>query len=703
MPDLDQRFRALDRVRPPDLWADIRRKEPRPIHEPPPGRRFLAAVVAFAVASAGIALGVRAFRGAESVPAATVENGKIAFVVSRDGEYEIFLMDENGAPFVRLSGGRDPAWSPDGTRVAFTANEDRLGISIVNADGTGSVKLTDKPAYAQTPTWSPDGEQIAYAAADGIYVMDSDGTDVHRITGYTGPLACDDFDPSWSPDGARIAFAVRCDGGGLGIFTVDADGSDRAMVTGRVSLEGESAESLDLYGEPAWAPDGARIAFTGGNVNQIPTQHIYTINADGTGIDRITDGDVSDWSPIWSPDGAEIAFISRRSEGRGIYVMDPGGLNVRRLTSDPTTVGTIVSCCLSWQPVPLEDGPTPTESPPVADPRVVASIPVGDFPNAVAFGEGSVWVSVPNNDGFFGGEILRIDPATHEIVARIPVDAIPIWETGGGGLAVGAGSVWVAAAVDAAGGSNSPGGGLDGVLIRIDPATNEAAATTPLGGVEGADVAVADSGVWVLIFDTWETMSVLRLDPSTDQVVATIPVPGIWGQEIFATEDGVFVNTRDPFPGEDSTVGASRLTMIDPATNEVRWSLSDTRFVESFQSDRTIWAQGGGTKYANVGGENLVRLDSQTGQVVGQPIQVDDQGRAFAVDPDGGVWLQGGDDEGWTIDRFDPVTQTTDASIEIGEYTHDNRWWPVAVDLDHETDTIWIVHYRDNVTRIDLG
>lgn len=260
--------------------------------------------------------------------------------------------------------------------------------------------------------------------------------------------------------------------------------------------------------------------------------------------------------------------------------------------------------------------PSPAATPSPVNPQVTATIPVGPFPNAVAVGERSVWVTVPTNDGSSGGEVVRIDPETNEIVARIPVPAVPNWETGGGGLAVGAGSVWVAALVDAPGGSHAPGGGIDALLLRIDPGTNQVAVQIPLSGQSGADVVVADSGVWVLIFSGPDEMAVLRFDPTTNQIVATIPVPGIWGQEIFATDDGVFVNTRDPFPGEHSTVGASRLTMIDPATNQVGWTLPDTRFVQSFGPDGVIWAQTGDTKYTNEGGESLVRIDPHTGHLV---------------------------------------------------------------------------------------
>lgn len=71
----------------------------------------------------------------------------------------------------------------------------------------------------------------------------------------------------------------------------------------------------------------------------------------------------------------------------------------------------------------------------------VQSIPhVASFPNAVVVGEGGVWVSAPRNDGSGGGDVVRFDPNTAEVIARVPVED-PGWETGGG-LATGEGSVW---------------------------------------------------------------------------------------------------------------------------------------------------------------------------------------------------------------------------------------------------------------------
>ncbi len=627
---------------------------------------------------------------------------------SGGADYAIFLMSADGSevtdltselPELEGTSQGNPRWSPDGTRLAFD-NDD--GIYVVNADGSGVTKV----ARGGFPSWSPDGTRIAFVTgSEGggseIRIAAVDGTGETTVTSGGGSVDL----PAWSPDGSRIAYVGWVKGEGPQLYVVNPDG------TGETRLTDLRSDGMGGY-SPTWSPDGSRIAvevFQHGNWN------IYLVQADGSGVRQLTDAPGDENRPTWAPDGTKIAFMRSpiaSSEGENsasfdVYVINPDASGLLRLTDGAGAA----PGALTWQPLIVSGespAPTPTASPSTTptpspvNPRITATIKVGDFPNAVAVGEGSVWISVPNNDGTATGQILRVDPATNEIVAQVPIIAIPTWETGGGGLTAGAGSIWVAGSAPARDLGDDPGGGWEAGLLRIDPDRNEVVATVPLGGESGADVAVTGDAAWVLIFSGSNQMSVLRIDPLTDRIVANIPVPGVWGQEIFATENGVFVNTRDPYPGEDSTVGASRLTMIDPSTNQVRWTVADMRFVESFQSD-AIWAQGGGTKYANVGGDDLLRLDPQTGQPLGEPFRVGALGGAFAVAPDGGVWFSGSDQQGWTIGRFDPVTSRIDASVGTGDFTQDNRWWPTAVAMDPASETIWLVHYRDNVTRIDLG
>jgi dipeptidyl aminopeptidase/acylaminoacyl peptidase len=169
-------------------------------------------------------------------------------------------------------------------------------IYSVRSDGMGTVPLTHGLARKTDPAWSPGGTRIAYTSdRDGgraIYLVNEDASDVKRLT----PLTWHSFHPAWSPDGTRIAFVSVRDGN-PDVYVMNADGSGELRLTNNPTIDTD----------PAWSPDGARIAFSS---DRAGNHDIYVMSADGSGVTRINNNPTWDRYPAWSPDGSRLAFSS---------------------------------------------------------------------------------------------------------------------------------------------------------------------------------------------------------------------------------------------------------------------------------------------------------------------------------------------------------------------------------------------------------
>jgi Tol biopolymer transport system component len=212
---------------------------------------------------------------------------------------------------------RFPAWSPDGTRIAFSRiinQRGDAGIYVMQADGSASAQITAGSHWA--PTWTPDGTKILYSASGILRFVNADGTPVeeqleqHIDVGY----------PRLSPDGTKLGF-VGIPGSGGGRYTIaNADGSDpRVIVT------------ADEGGPFSWSPDSTKIALS------TDTGAISVINIDGTQQTNLTTDAGEDGSPAWSPDGSRIAFTSDRAGNNDIHVMHQDGTEQENLTSDSSS------------------------------------------------------------------------------------------------------------------------------------------------------------------------------------------------------------------------------------------------------------------------------------------------------------------------------------------------------------------------------
>jgi Tol biopolymer transport system component len=279
--DVSQSVRDLD-GEPLEAPVTVRFRTVEPMGSVGTGRIAFSdwsAIVVVNADGSGLTRLVDGGRGWEYMsPAWSPDGSQIAFGSSRDGGWDIYVMRADGSWVTRLTPelARDdePAWSPDGTRIAFTSDRDGdFEIHIMNSDGSGVMKLTDHPAQDGNPAWSPDGSRIAFTSdRDGnneLYVMNADGTGTTRLT----DVSDEAIHPEWSPDGRKILFTRTV----AGQYVMNADGS--------------GLRSLNVYGGGAtWSPDGTRIVFSNWN--------LFVINADGSGL---RDLNVHGYEPAWSP------------------------------------------------------------------------------------------------------------------------------------------------------------------------------------------------------------------------------------------------------------------------------------------------------------------------------------------------------------------------------------------------------------------
>jgi Tol biopolymer transport system component len=241
-----------------------------------------------------------------------------------------------------------PAWSPDGRRLAFkTAQFGSNQLAVINADGTGETLLTRTFFVSEgQPAWSPDGTKLLYRRTPqnplvqnaDTWVLDVEASAKDPTQPVTQAVLLrtgDERYPSYSPDGTQIAFRGDLDlaepSGDEEIYVMDADGTNVRQLT----------SNADFDSAPSWSNDGKEILFErapGGTFRpgiEAQEKDVYVMRADGTHVRRLTDSPGLDEGAEFSPDGTKIVFSSARDGQQEIYVMDADGTNPRRLTDNP--------------------------------------------------------------------------------------------------------------------------------------------------------------------------------------------------------------------------------------------------------------------------------------------------------------------------------------------------------------------------------
>jgi Tol biopolymer transport system component len=278
------------------------------------------------------------------------ENGRIVFSgsVTRDGGpsderfvglCQAHIYADTCSP---LTLGRDPAWSADGSRLAFVRTRNRSDgeVLVVAADGSAIRRLTDDRTWDSGPTWSPDGQRIAYTCGRRVCTIGVDGS--HRDVLRRG------YGPTWSPDGDWLAYASERNEHGH-LFLMRPDGSHNHRVPG-LPRETES---------PDWSPDGRLLVFTEDRANYLAG--VSVIRPDGSHYRRLVDRYLDFYlaleeHPSWSPDGRQVLFSRTWVDSefdndfywREPFVVRRDGSHEHRLT---VPVGSDDQLSAAWRPI----------------------------------------------------------------------------------------------------------------------------------------------------------------------------------------------------------------------------------------------------------------------------------------------------------------------------------------------------------------
>jgi TolB protein len=257
---------------------------------------------------------------------------QIAFVSSRGGAKEIWVMDYDGANQHQLTSlhsiALTPRWSPDASRIAFTCFQpmNRVSSAQICMYSMDTGKLVSFPHFRGTnssPAWSPDGTQLMFsssmAGTPELYTVDVNGGRPKRLTFSSGA----NTSPTWNPKTGQTVVFVSDRGGVPQLYSMNEDGT---------SVTKFDLPDMGYVIDPSWAPNGQMLAFSwrrpSGNYD------IYVMEAATRQLVEITRDSGRNERPSWAPDGRHIVFESTRGGSRQIWSMLADGSQPHQLTTN---------------------------------------------------------------------------------------------------------------------------------------------------------------------------------------------------------------------------------------------------------------------------------------------------------------------------------------------------------------------------------
>jgi WD40 repeat protein len=294
----------------PERWLSMDLTTQR-VHAPGVPWRALGALLLIALL---LATAVAVYVGAQRrlpEPFGLATNGRVAF--ASDGD--IFTVDPTTGDTRAIVTGSEtdsnPAYSPDGTLVAYTRTvaDGQRQIYVVGAEGGAARLVTPEPMRTVSGyQFSPDGKRIAIASYEPgfrsiISIAETDGSGL-RTLDVDGMVRAPTFRPA---DGRQIAFVGSSTSGSEGIYAYDLrDDSILTIV--------EPVRGFSITGGPSYSPDGSRIAYGWWGSAAGPESRVHVMDADGDGVPRIVEPPTSDTFccegyPVWSNDGTRLAYF----------------------------------------------------------------------------------------------------------------------------------------------------------------------------------------------------------------------------------------------------------------------------------------------------------------------------------------------------------------------------------------------------------